>query len=289
MHRSLIALLLLALLSAQTRADDGRHTFWEVRGKHNIVYMLGSVHMLQPGNSGLPPEALQAYARCKILVMEVDLNDAGADQLLSGGTEMETLPENQTLADALGPQLYAQFAAQAQPLGLDPEITSHFQPWFAALMLQQLEFAKSGLSAGAGVDEQFAQMAQADHKPIIGLETISEQLGLFAGLSLEQQRQFMRSTLEESSSTARETEEIISAWQHGDTVKLEQLLRQDAAESPELFRLLTVDRNRRWLPKITALLGGNDDVMVIVGALHLIGHDGVVELLRSEGFSAIQH
>lgn len=280
-------LLLVASLGA--RADAAHHIFWEVKGKHNTVYLLGSVHMLKAADSMLPTEAMHAYAASQVLVMELDLNGAGAESLLESGVEAVTLPEGQSLADAVGPQLYAQLLARARPLGLEPEILSHFQPWFAALMLQQLELAKSGFDASAGVDQQFALLAQADHKPIIGLETVDEQLGLFAQLSLEQQRQFLRSTLQESDSAQSQTDAVVSAWQRGDTAALERLLRQETAESPELYRLLTTDRNRRWLPKIMQLLNGDQNYLVIVGALHLIGHDGVIELLQRQGYSAVQH
>jgi uncharacterized protein YbaP (TraB family) len=274
---------------SSARADDGHHILWEVKGRHNTVYLLGSVHMLKAGDSALPAEALRAYAASKVLVMELDLNGADAGSLLESGADLESLPEGQTLAEAVGPQLYAQLLARAQPLGLDPEILSHFQPWFAALMVQQLELAKSGFDPAAGVDEQFALMAQEDHKPIIGLETIDEQLGFFAHLSLEQQRQFLRSTLQDSATAESDTDAVVRAWQHGDTVKLQQQLREGTNESPELYRLLTTERNRRWLPKIVQLLNGDDNYLVIVGALHLIGHDGVIELLQHQGFTAVQH
>jgi uncharacterized protein YbaP (TraB family) len=75
----------------------------------------------------------------------------------------------------------------------------------------------------------------------------------------------------------------VSAWQNGDTGELERLMHQDAQESPELFRQLTTERNRRWLPKITALLEDSHDHLVIVGAMHLIGDDGIVQLLRRQG------
>jgi uncharacterized protein len=286
--RLLAATWLLFGASLAARADAAHHILWEVKGKHNTIYLLGSVHMLKAVDSELPGAAMHAYAMSKILVMELDLNEIGADSTLEAGEELETLPEGQTLADAAGPQLYAKFLARAQPLGLQPEVLSHFQPWFAALMLQQLELSQSGFDPAAGVDEQFALLAQADHKPIIGLETIDEQLGFFAHLSLEQQREFLRSTLEDSTSAQSETDAVVQAWQRGDTAKLEQLLRAGTNESPELYRLLTTERNRRWLPKITQLLSSDDNYLVIVGALHLIGHDGLIEMLQRQGYTALQ-
>jgi uncharacterized protein YbaP (TraB family) len=280
-------LLLVACLSA--RANETHHILWEVKGTHNTVYLLGSVHMLKAADSALPAEAMHAYEQSQALVMELDLNGAGAESLLETGAESVTLPEGQSLADALGPQLYAQLLQRVQPLGLEPELVSHMQPWFVALLLQQLELAKSGFDASAGVDEQFALLAQTDHKPVIGLETIDQQLGFFAHLSLEQQRQFLRASLQDSAGAASQTDAVVRAWQRGDTLKLEQLLRDETAQSPELYRLLTTERNRRWLPRIMQLLNGDENYLVIVGALHLIGHDGLIELLQRQGYPAVQH
>ncbi len=286
--RLVVSILLLCGPCPVALAGEGLHTFWQVKGRQNTVYLLGSVHMLKPDDSAVPAEALDAYAASRVLVMELDLNDVGADDLLGSGQELATLPQGQSLPSVLGPELNAQLESRLRADGLDPGILSHSQPWFAALLLEQLQLAKSGFEPGAGVDEQFAQRALADHKPIIGLETLDEQMGIFAHLSLEQQRQYLRSTLQQSSTDAGETQEIVRAWQHGDTARLEQIMRQDSRDSPELYRLLTTDRNRKWLPKILELLDGDDDCLIIVGAMHLIGHDGVIDLLQQRGFAAVQ-
>jgi uncharacterized protein YbaP (TraB family) len=268
---------------------DSHHIFWEVKGKHNTIYLLGSVHMLKPDDSALPPEALRAYAQSKTLVMELDLNDAGAEGALAGETEMALLPEGQTLSTMLGSDLFAKFKAHAAVVGLDTDMVERFQPWFAAVMLEQLQLAKAGFDASSGVDMQFAQRAQVDGKPIIGLETMDEQLSIFATMSDQQQREFVRSTLDESDANANETEEVVQAWKNGDTAKLERLMRDNTQESPELYRKLTVDRNRKWLPRIEQMLHGDDNYLVIVGALHLIGRDGVVDLLERQGYTPVQH
>ncbi len=127
------------------------------------------------------------------------------------------------------------------------------------MMVEQLDLSKSGFEPGAGIDEQIAQLAQTDHKPIIALETIDEQLGIFAHLSLNQQRQYLRATLEQSGTDTGDTQGVVRAWQRGDTAKLEQLLREDSGDSPELYRALTIDRNRKWLPKLDELLNGDDN------------------------------
>ena len=289
-HGVRIAAILLGIgVCLGAHGEAARHTFWEVKGRNNTLYLLGSVHMLKPDDSLLPAEALHAYEQSKALVMELDLNDANAEALLGSGLESAMLPEGQTLGEVLGPELYATMVAHAKPLGLEPEIMARFQPWFAALMLEQTALSQSGFEAGAGVDEQFARRAQADHKPIIALETVEEQLGFFAQLPTEQQRQFLRATLKDLDTEASDAAVMVRAWQRGDSAELERLLRKESGDTPELFRMLTTDRNRRWLPRIVALLSESQDYLVIVGALHLVGSDGLIELLRRQGYSVVQH
>jgi uncharacterized protein len=217
------AAVLLLLAPFVALADGARHTLWAVQGRHNTVYLLGSVQ---------------------------------ASMLTQG-----MLPEGQSLEVVLGAALYARLQAQLSRAGYDP---------------------------GAGVDMQFAVRAQADRKSVIGLETLEEQLGFFSQLTLEQQRELLRQTLDEVAQGDAEVEEIVTAWKLGDTRRLDQVLERSRRRSPDLFRLLTTERNRRWLPRIVALLGEEQDCLVIVGAMHLVGPEGLVELLQKQGYRAVQ-
>jgi uncharacterized protein YbaP (TraB family) len=281
--------LLCGLACGLAHAEAPLHTFWSVKGAHNTVYLLGSVHVLKPSQSDLPAAALRAYERAGALVMELDLNNLDVGQLGSSGLELESLPEGETLEHVLGERAYDKFVEHAKPLGLDPALFSHFQPWFVAISIEQLELTQLGFEAGSGVDEQFAQRAQADHKPIVALETLEEQLGLFAHLSQDQQRRFLLYTLDDSEDAATQVDAVVDAWRHGDTTALERLLGESFTEFPEFYRLLTTDRNHRWMPTLLGLLHENQDYLVVVGALHLVGKDGVVALLRQSGYEVVQH
>jgi uncharacterized protein YbaP (TraB family) len=277
---------LFACLAAH--ADGALHTLWKVKGQYNTVYLLGSVHVLKPGDHSLPEEALRAYAAAGALVMEIDLNTDGPENLREADLALETLPPGETLAQVLGPETYSVFAAHAKPLGLEPEFFSRLQPWFAAMTLVQLELNSLGFDAGSGVDEQLAKRAAADHKPIIALETFDQQLGFFAHMPMPQQRQFLLYSLQDADDTPAEVDAMVRAWRTGDTKTLEHLMSGEFAKFPDLFRLLATDRNRDWLPRIDALLKERKDYLVVVGALHLVGGNGLVEMLRARGYEVVQ-
>jgi uncharacterized protein YbaP (TraB family) len=286
--RLFVAVFLIGV-SISVRSEDSHHTFWTVRGDHNTVYLLGSVHALKAADSDLPAEVSRAYVSATALVMEIDLNHISVNRLLGSILDLETLPAGQTLEGALGPDVYSKFGTRAKALGLDPEFISHFQPWFAATMLDQLVLAQLGFDPDAGVDRQLAKRAQTDHKDIIGLETIEEQIEILAHLSPEEQRHYVLHSLAEVDDTSRRLDEIVSAWRTGDTKVLEQLLGGALKEFPDLYTKLTTDRNRKWLPTITRLLTDDHDYLVVVGALHLVGRDGLVELLQKQGYEVAQH
>lgn len=286
-YLSVALLLLLPWAHALAGAAPERHCLWEVRGDRNTVYLLGSVHMLSAADGALPREMTDAYDRSETLVMELDLNGA-ADSMLGSAIEATLLPEGESLAEVLGPGLYERYMARAAPLGVEPALADRLQPWFAALLLEQLTLAGSGLAAEAGVDMQLAHRAQLDNKPIIALETVAEQLGYFSDLTPSQQLEFLRTTLVELDKQGSETATLVRAWRNGDVSELERLMREDAARAPELYRVLTTERNRKWLPRISALLHDSQDYLVVVGALHLVGRDGLVELLRQQGYKVVQ-
>jgi len=282
------ALALLLLVTATAGAQGVHHSFWAVRGAHNTVYLLGSVHMLKAGESDVPAVVLDAYRRADKLVMEVDL-DAGSREELAQLTLREaTLPAGQSLSGVLGPETYEGFAAHARDVGVDPSQLERFQPWFAAMTLLRLEYVRLGYDFESGVESQFTRLARADHKSVIGLETMQEQLGLFSHLPMPEQKRLLQYTLKDVDESPRELDEIVSAWRAGDAARLNALLAKGFDEFPELYGPLTSDRNRHWMPTLTRLLAEPRDCLVIVGALHLVGRDGVLELLRRAGYRVEQ-
>jgi uncharacterized protein len=270
-------------------APDGWHTFWSVQGRHNTVWLLDSVHLLQPQDATPPPPVLQAYRASARLVMELDLGELGPDALLGERVRLLRLPQGQTLRGTLGDPAYERLASAARPLGLDPNLMNAFQPWFAAMTLEQLQYLKRGYDPLSGVDQQFARLAEADGKPIIGLETLDEQLGFFASMTLPEQRDLLLQTLDDADEMDRTLRDTVLAWRAGDARALEALLQEGREKAPELYRRLTTDRNRRWLKQLLPLLEQREDVLVIVGALHLVGDDGLVRLLEQQGFKPRQH
>lgn len=285
--RSLFAALCLVSFPFATTTcfgatADGKHILWSLKGKTNTVYLLGSVHFLRPAEA-LPNAVDAAYADAEQLYMEIDMDDLDPLNVQQVTLELGMLPNGESLEAELGQATYAKVSERARELGIEPVMLNRFRPWLAALTLVQLQLVKMGLDPNSGIERRFVMRAAGDHKQILGLETLREQLAIMASLPPSQQREFLLYSVEDTERATREIDALITAWRDGDVDKLESLLAEGFEKYPDLYRPLTVERNRRWIQPIENLLDDRDDYLVIVGALHLVGKDSVVDLLERRG------
>jgi uncharacterized protein YbaP (TraB family) len=259
---------------------------WTVEGQRNTIYLLGSIHVLRPGDGGLPLAAEHAYDDAEQLVMEIDLDDAAADPsaMLATMQQAALLPDGKTLRGVLGAD-YESIREYAGQSGLDLAMLDRFAPWFVATLLLQMELARRGFAPELGIDARLASRAGDDGKPIQGLETAEQQFAVLGGMPLEQQKRFLLMTLEESTQLDAQVDALVGAWQAGDTDALARMLTEEFDDFPELYRPLTEDRNRAWVEQLDDLLDDRDDYLVVVGALHLVGRNSVVDLLRQRGYT----
>ncbi len=281
-----LCLIILTLYTALCTAEPA---IWQVKGRHNTVYLLGTIHLL-PGDEALPGNIDKAYREAEQLLMEIDMDDLDpvATQALMFKLGLQT--GSGTLATQLDAQTHRQLQATASRLGFDATMLAQFQPWLAALTLQQLQLAKLGFAAAAGVEMQLVQLAIADSKPINGLESLEEQFSLFAGLDDQAQVALLKQTLDELDEGPEELQRLLTAWRSGDVQQMRKTLQQGHADDPALFAALTTDRNKRWLTILRPLLETQrDDYLVAVGALHMIGTEGLVELLQRAGYDVRRH
>ena len=280
---------LLTMLAASGSQARDQHVLWTVEGQRNTIYLLGSIHVLRPGDGGLPLAAERAYEDAEQLVMEIDLDDAAADPsaMLATMQQAALLPDGKTLRGVLGAD-YESIRERAGQSGLDLAMLDRFAPWFVATLLLQMELAKRGFAPELGIEARLASRAGGDGKPIQGLETAEQQFAVLSGLPLAEQKRFLLMTLEESTQLDAQVDELVGAWQAGDTDALARMLSDEFEDFPELYRPLTEDRNRAWVEQLDDLLDDRDDYLVVVGALHLVGRNSVVDLLRRRGYTVTQ-
>src|SRR5690606_37033289 len=266
-----LAILVVAATSAAPTCAASAGPVWSIhRPGGGTVYLAGSVHVLDAARSRLPPAFDSAWRDAERVVMELDMDDLDPAAAASFLAAHATIGDGENLRTLLGAERFARVDAQARALGLSPDSVAQLEPWAVALALTQLQLVKLGLDPAQGVEQQLTERARAEGKPIAGLETIDEQLGVLDGLSYMDQARFLELTAGESDSMATELDGILTAWRRADTAALERLLLVEYERLPTLYGPLVTDRNRRWLPQIEALLARPDDTLVVVGTLHLV-------------------
>jgi uncharacterized protein YbaP (TraB family) len=279
-------LVLLGLLGGV--AAHAEAPVWAIKGAKNTVYLAGSVHLLPAADSRLPAAFDKAYADSAALVMEIDMDDMDPMQAQGLMLEKGIYTGDETLSDVIGKERFAKLEEQAGDMGIPTEALERFQPWMAAMTLAQLQLAKLGFDPNSGVEKQLTMHAMSDSKEITGFETLNEQLGLLADLSPSDQIKFLDLTLEEMAKMKGETESLVAAWRSGNAAKLASILSEEYGVAPSLYTTLVSERNRRWVPQIEKLLKADKNYMIVVGTLHIVGTNGLLDLLKAEGFSSRQ-
>ena len=269
-------------------ATPARNFIWKATGKQGVVYLVGSVHLLTKDFYPLSPAVEAAYKDSDLLVEEVDLGEMlapGAQfQMLSRGM----LPSHQSLDKVVSPETFAAVTKRFTDVGMPIEPVKRFKPWLAALTLMAMEWQKAGFDANLGLDKHFYDRAKADGKSIQGLETVSYQLSRFDEMSAELQDRLLAETLKGIDTEQANMTKLVESWRAGDAPAIERIVLKDLRHEPELYQRLLVQRNRNWLPQLEALFTRKGHALVVVGAAHLVGPDGLVAMLKAKGYTIEQ-
>jgi len=278
--RLLLALAALLLPFGIASADP---TVWAVSGKNNTVYLFGSVHLLPEGGFAIEGELERAYRDAERVCLEVDIGALTPATTLSITLARAIDPEGRGLYDLLGASA-ARVREAAASAGFDLAQYEPFEPWFVGISVSVMALQQHGYVADHGVEQVIEQAAKQDGKPGCGLETLDEQLALLDNMPAEEQLEVLLQSLEESKEIEREMKGLFDAWQDGDDEPLIRQLDEEFADYPDLAERLIYARNERWADQVARLLEQPDDVLVVVGALHLVGNQGLPAKLKRRGF-----
>jgi uncharacterized protein YbaP (TraB family) len=275
----------LAGLGAQEQTAElpERHCLWRIQSPTGTVYLLGSVHVLRAEHYPLSAVIERAFAESRRLILEVKLDAVKPQRMQETILVKGRLAPGQTLKEVLAPAHYAQLSERAAAMAVPIQALDPFKPWMAALTLTMMKLRQLGYDPRHGVDQYFTRKAQEQGKDIEGLESFEFQFNLFERLPARLEEQLLLQTLEDMDVIEKQFDSLIRAWRRGDSEGLEEILSASFRGYPEIYKLLVVDRNREWLGQIEKFLAQNETTMVVVGAGHLVGREGLVELLRAKG------
>ena len=275
-----------------TLSLDAKSLLYKVGSASSTVYILGSIHLAKPEIYPLDTVIEQAYKSSDILVVELDAESP--ESMIAMQTAMAQLgmyPNGKSLKTELSAQTYKQLQAYAVKTGLPLHMLEQMKPWVVMLQLSVMEMMRLGYSPELGIDKHFVDQAKRDNKPITALETIEEQMALLSRDDNTYQDKLLRYTLESMSEMEPMLNNLSLSWKNGDAKKIEKmflLTMQDDPSLNEIYDALITKRNYMMTKKIEGFLKTGKDYFVVVGAGHVIGSEGIVDLLQQRGYKVGQ-
>jgi uncharacterized protein YbaP (TraB family) len=256
---------------------------WEVQGPKTRHYLLGSVHVLPPSARPLPQALDAAYAATRVLMVETDLDELATPELqnLMLGAAREERPGG--LQARIGKALYARLQKRAASLGMPTPVCDAFRAWFCALALELYPLQQANFSMEYGIDQHYFALAREDARPIVFLETPQAQLNLFTQMPEAMSKQMLAATLDESTYDSQSPEELNRIWRAGDFASMEKVVKDMRTKFPALYERLVAERNRNWLTVLVEQLRSDTPALVVVGAAHFAGPEGLTALLKARG------
>jgi len=281
---------LLCILASSSWADESGHpvTMWKMDGKTNSVYLLGSIHMLREQDHPLPSVIDSAYDDAEVIIMELDMDDMDPAYTQMAFNRAGVRTDGTSLRELMGGDAYSRAEEAAAAVDIPLDMLAQSEPWLAAMTVEIMLLYRIGFNPMLGVEMTMTSRAARDGKPIEGLETVDEQLAFLDGLPLDVQSEMLIQTLAEGAALGESIDAFIDAWHFGDMAILESGLLDSIKEQSEFSEVLITSRNRRWAEAIAGLLDDDRDYLVIVGALHLVGDEGVPALLAKRGLGIQQ-
>jgi uncharacterized protein YbaP (TraB family) len=265
--------------------SEGQVAMWQVKDDDTTVTIMGTVHLLKPGTVWMNSDITAALKSADKLYLELS-PEQSSDQVMQGLVpKYGLLPANENLKDKIGEADFAALVEGLASFGVPAEALNRFRPWFAGLTFTALQYIKIGYDDNAGVESVLTGLAQAEGKPILGLETAEFQISVFASLSEKDQIKFLRDALSESDNAANIMNEMTTLWIAGDADKLGNLMNEELTEAPVLADKLLYQRNANWINDIKIIMNQPGNFMIAVGAGHLSGEKSVIDLLKQAGLN----
>jgi uncharacterized protein YbaP (TraB family) len=277
----------LALL-ATVQAAEAKTFAWKATGKGGAIYLVGSIHVMSESFYPLNPALEAAFKDSDLLVEEVDMAEMSDPMTQMSMLTRGMLPSNQSLDKVLSPATLALVKKATGDMGANGGPLMRFKPWMLSIALQGIELMKAGFDPALGLDQHFYEQATGAGRPVQGLETVEYQISRFDEMTMEQQDKMLAETLNELATETTTVGKLGDAWKTGDAAAVERIALADIKSDPLTYQRLLVERNKNWMPKIEALFARRGKALVVVGAAHLIGPDGLLAMLRARGYAIEQ-
>ena len=279
-----VCILILPQSVIAEEALNAHPAVWLIEGENSKTYFLGSIHLLPKETNWYGDNIKAIFEKADEVVFEVHMTpekEAAAQQLT---IENGMLAGGDALSNYLEPDEYDYLIEQAMDMGIPAAIISNFKPWFASVALSVSAIIREGWDPASGVDKFIEKKAMQKGSKISELETLEIQMAMLYDHPLDVQAEMLKDTLDQLKEIKEVTLEMIEAWATGDDASMTEAFIIPMQEQREIYQKLVVQRNNNWVPVVESLIAKDQTTLVVAGAAHFIGDDGLVKLLEQKGY-----
>jgi len=267
-------------LRAQAPAESC--LLWEVSGNGLATpsYLFGTIHLIPKKDFKIDKATQTVFDKCAVLALEVDLNmDKETKEQLAAAT---LLPDNKTLEDFLSAADYSYVSAYVKDSlnvsSIKWMLFKRVRPFFLSSLLMKEISGKT-----ESYEENFMEMAKKRDMPLVGLESVLYQMRMIDSVSLDKQMSMMLDGFRHGKDIRKEWQELVSIYKNRDLAGMQKLMVEEGRDMPDFEERFLNRRNRNWIPVIENRMKQNA-TFIAVGAAHLMGEQGVISLLRKQGY-----
>lgn len=280
----LLSFIFLLLAGLPVLAQESS-LLWQISGKglKKPSYLFGTIHIICADDYIWTPAMKEALDKSEKLCLEIDLSDSSA---LAQGM-MGMIDPNSLLSKYFTQEQYRRLLLYAKDsMGIGEAELQHMKPAIVMMLLSTKE-AVGGCNESISYEEKIMEVVQKKHKKIMGLETVGDQLNALNSLPADTVVKYIMEWVDGSTHSGDNSEyaKLVSAYKLQDINALQAVMQESDGLSGSMT-ILVDDRNRKWIDRMAGMMNGGS-VFFAVGAGHLAGANGVINLLKSEGYTVV--
>ncbi len=260
---------------------NGNTLLWEVNGNglKKPSFLFGTFHLLCKQDIHFSEQLKKAVNYCDTIYMELDMDDPST--MLSGMLYMNMRGDT-TLSDLYTDKEYTRLKNYfSDSLKMPIALLQKAKPYFLVALLYPRMMK---CSSPAGVEEELVKLAKEDKKEIQGLETMQFQASVFDSIPYKWQAKELLNNIDSFSVNKEEFETMLDFYKKQEMDSIKTMLGKSEFGSDKYDDLLLNDRNKKWVKKLDTIMK-NESVVVAVGAGHLVGDNGLISLLKKQGYT----
>ena len=260
---------------------------FKITGNGTTLYLGGTIHMLKKSDFPLPTQYDSVYKKANVLYFETDVSDMQTKDGQAKMLQDMMYQDGKTLKTELSKKTFASLEKTCKENSLPIALLQKMKPSAAIIALTVIKMMKMGYIEN-GVDAHFETIAKKDKKPIKYLESVEFQLDLMTNIGGDDEDKFVLNSIKDIDNMEADFEVMKKAWIEGDEKNIQIQAIEMKNEYPEMYKSLLTERNKNWMEKIIPMLSTEEVELILVGALHLYGEDGLLKLLKEQGFEIEQ-